>query len=96
MQKLDQWRKLSRARLSTSLMITAAMAMAPEMPVTSGVIIVMSRTGSPQKVFVAFSAAGRTTVIRTDVQDFGTIGTYSELQASYTLPVSSSVLVPST
>lgn len=43
-------------------MATAAIAMAPEMAVTSGVIIVMSRIGSPQRVFVAFKAAEGTIV----------------------------------
>lgn len=97
MQKLDQLRKVSRARLSTSLITTATMARNPETAVTTGVMTVRSRTGSPQKVFVAFRAAGRATVISTKAPNLcGPQRTYSGLQASYMLPRSSSILVPST
>lgn len=51
-------------------MATATMAKVPEMAVTTGVMTVRSRTGSPQKVFVAFKAAGRATVISTEAPEF--------------------------
>lgn len=71
MEKLDQLRKVSRARLSTSLMTTAAIAKVPETAVTIGVMWVRSRTGSPQKAFVEFKAAGRANVISMEAQGSG-------------------------